>query len=71
MEAVEKNIPTPKRETEKPFLMPVEDTFSISVSVMRFLAFFYNSAHIAAQFSPSTILALFHRLSFPRAEAQW
>lgn len=30
MEAVEKNIPTPKRETEKPFLMPVEDTFSIS-----------------------------------------
>lgn len=30
MDAVEKNIPTPKRETEKPFLMPVEDTFSIS-----------------------------------------
>ena len=30
MEAVEKSIPTPKRETEKPFLMPVEDTFSIS-----------------------------------------
>lgn len=30
MEAVEKSIPTPKRETDKPFLMPVEDTFSIS-----------------------------------------
>jgi elongation factor Tu len=30
MEAVEISIPTPKRETEKSFLMPVEDTFSIS-----------------------------------------
>ena len=30
MEAVEKSIPTPERETQKPFLMPVEDTFSIS-----------------------------------------
>jgi len=30
MEAIEESIPTPKRETEKPFLMPVEDTFSIS-----------------------------------------
>lgn len=30
MEAVEESIPTPKRETDKPFLMPVEDTFSIS-----------------------------------------
>ncbi len=30
MEAVEKSIPTPKRETDKPFLMPIEDTFSIS-----------------------------------------
>ena len=30
MEAVEKSIPTPKRELDKPFLMPVEDTFSIS-----------------------------------------
>ncbi len=27
---VEASIPTPKRETEKPFLMPVEDIFSIS-----------------------------------------
>jgi translation elongation factor EF-Tu-like GTPase len=27
---VEAFIPTPARETEKPFLMPVEDTFSIS-----------------------------------------
>ena len=27
---VEANIPTPKRETDKPFLMPVEDIFSIS-----------------------------------------
>ncbi len=30
MEAIEESIPTPKRETEKPFIMPVEDTFSIS-----------------------------------------
>jgi elongation factor Tu len=30
MAAVEASIPTPKRETEKPFLMPVEDTFSIA-----------------------------------------
>jgi len=27
---VESYIPTPARETEKSFLMPVEDTFSIS-----------------------------------------
>ena len=27
---VEASIPTPKRELDKPFLMPVEDTFSIS-----------------------------------------
>ena len=30
MEEVEKNIPTPKRELDKPFLMPVEDIFSIA-----------------------------------------
>ena len=30
MDAVEAKIPTPKRELDKPFLMPVEDTFSIS-----------------------------------------
>jgi elongation factor Tu len=30
MEAVETHIPTPKRELDKPFLMPVEDIFSIS-----------------------------------------
>ncbi len=30
MEAVDKHIPVPKRETEKPFLMPVEDVFSIA-----------------------------------------
>ncbi|RLA74469.1 MAG: elongation factor Tu [Epsilonproteobacteria bacterium] len=30
MDEVDKYIPTPKRETEKPFLMPVEDVFSIS-----------------------------------------
>ena len=30
MDAVEEKIPTPKRELDKPFLMPVEDTFSIS-----------------------------------------
>ena len=28
--AVDKYIPTPKRETDKPFLMPVEDVFSIT-----------------------------------------
>jgi len=30
MEAVDNYIPTPKRDTEKPFLMPIEDVFSIS-----------------------------------------
>ncbi len=30
MEAVDSYVPAPKRETEKPFLMPVEDVFSIS-----------------------------------------
>ncbi len=30
MEAVDKDIPTPKREIDKPFLMPIEDVFSIS-----------------------------------------
>lgn len=30
MDAIEEKIPTPKRETDKPFLMPVEDIFSIS-----------------------------------------
>jgi elongation factor Tu len=30
MEAVDANIPTPKREVDKPFLMPIEDVFSIS-----------------------------------------
>ena len=30
MEAVDKFIPEPKRATDKPFLMPVEDVFSIS-----------------------------------------
>ena len=30
MEAVDEKIPTPERETDKPFLMPVEDVFSIS-----------------------------------------
>lgn len=29
MEAVEEAIPTPVREIDKPFLMPVEDVFSI------------------------------------------
>ena len=29
MEAVDNYIPTPERDTEKPFLMPVEDVFSI------------------------------------------
>lgn len=27
---VEEKIPTPKREVDKPFIMPVEDTFSIA-----------------------------------------
>ncbi len=30
MEAVDKYIPTPKRDTDKPFLMPVEDVFTIT-----------------------------------------
>ena len=30
MAAIDKYIPTPKRETDKPFLMPVEDVFSIT-----------------------------------------
>ncbi|MCK9217381.1 MAG: elongation factor Tu [Firmicutes bacterium] len=30
MEEVDKYIPTPERETDKPFLMPVEDVFSIT-----------------------------------------
>jgi elongation factor Tu len=30
MEAVDSFIPTPTRDTEKPFLMPIEDVFSIS-----------------------------------------
>ena len=30
MEAVDANIPTPTRDIDKPFLMPVEDVFSIS-----------------------------------------
>src|SRR3989338_4005233 len=30
MDAVDSYIPTPKRDIEKPFLMPVEDVFSIS-----------------------------------------
>ena len=30
LDAIDSYIPTPKRETDKPFLMPVEDVFSIS-----------------------------------------
>jgi elongation factor Tu len=30
MEAVDKSIPQPKRDTDKPFIMPIEDVFSIS-----------------------------------------
>lgn len=30
MEAVDKYVPTPKRDVDKPFLMPVEDVFTIS-----------------------------------------
>ena len=30
MDAVDEYIPTPPRDTEKPFLMPVEDVFSIT-----------------------------------------
>lgn len=29
MKALDENVPDPKRETEKPFLMPIEDIFSI------------------------------------------
>ena len=30
MDAVDDYIPTPERDTDKPFLMPVEDVFSIT-----------------------------------------
>ena len=30
MDAVDRYIPAPERETDKPFLMPVEDVFSIT-----------------------------------------
>jgi elongation factor Tu len=30
MKSVDENIPTPEREVDKPFLMPIEDVFSIS-----------------------------------------
>ena len=30
MEAVDEYVPLPEREVDKPFLMPVEDIFSIS-----------------------------------------
>ena len=30
MEAVDEYIPTPERDTDKPFLMPVEDVFTIT-----------------------------------------
>lgn len=30
MEAVDSHVPTPEREVDKPFLMPIEDVFSIS-----------------------------------------
>ena len=30
MDAVDENIPTPPRDLDKPFLMPVEDVFSIA-----------------------------------------
>ncbi|ELK46848.1 elongation factor Tu [Halobacillus sp. ACCC02827] len=30
MDAVDENIPTPDRDTDKPFMMPVEDVFSIT-----------------------------------------
>jgi elongation factor Tu len=30
MEAVDKNVPLPQREVDKPFLMPIEDIFTIS-----------------------------------------
>ena len=33
MEAVDTYIPDPVRETDKPFLMPIEDVFTITVAV--------------------------------------
>ncbi len=30
MEAVDKSVPLPARDIDKPFLMPIEDIFSIS-----------------------------------------
>ena len=30
MKAVDEYVPTPQRDTDKPFLMPVEDVFTIT-----------------------------------------
>ena len=30
MDSVDQHIPTPERQVDKPFLMPIEDVFSIS-----------------------------------------
>ena len=32
MAAVDEYVPTPERDTDKPFMMPVEDVFSITES---------------------------------------
>jgi len=36
MKAVDEYIPLPKRDTDKPFLMPIEDVFSISGRLLGF-----------------------------------
>ena len=40
MEAVDSYIPTPERQKAKPFLMPIEDVFSIAVPKIKFGSFF-------------------------------
>ena len=34
MDAIETSIPTPVRETDKPFLMPVEDTLYVDILLL-------------------------------------
>lgn len=39
MEAVDEYIPDPVRQLDKPFLMPIEDVFSIQVNLIWFFGY--------------------------------
>lgn len=41
MDAVDEYIPDPVRQLDKPFLMPIEDVFSIQVKGHGLLSFYY------------------------------